>query len=48
LIKKKEDIFEWKSEGKKGTGLFAQLIDAIEMKPGAFGFSVDLKKLLNV
>jgi hypothetical protein len=47
-IKKKEDIFEWKSEGKKGTGLFAQLIDAIEMKPGAFGFSVDLKKLLNV
>ena len=45
-IKSGRDIFEWKNRPRKDKGFPQRLLEAIEAKPGAFGFSIDLKKLL--
>jgi hypothetical protein len=45
-IKSGRDIFEWKNRSRKDKGVPQRLLEAIEAKPGAFGFSIDLKKLL--
>lgn len=48
-IKSDRNIFKWKDgkdQNQPQGNLLRRIYDAIEIKPGAFGFSVDLKKLL--
>ena len=43
------NIFEWnrsKSRKQIAGRLLKRLVESVEMKPGALGFSIDLKKLL--
>ena len=45
-IKSGANLFQWRNRNRKSVGFHQRIFEAIEAKPGAFGFSVDLKKLL--
>lgn len=47
-IKSGSDIFEWcNNKNKTSSKLLSKLFNSIEMKPGMFGFTIDLKTIFS-
>ena len=48
-VKAGNDLFEWwETKAKRSSSYFDRFLDAIELKPGVYGFSFDLKKFFKL